>query len=99
MAATAHGSALFEAVVYLAAALVCVPLFARLKIGAIIGYLAAGLLIGPYVLGMVADTGAVTGLAELGVVMVMFVIGLSCVRRASGPCERTSSASARRRWR
>lgn len=76
MAATAHGSALFEAVVYLAAALVCVPLFARLKIGAIIGYLAAGLLIGPYVLGMVADTGAVTGLAELGVVMVMFVIGL-----------------------
>lgn len=75
-AATVHGSALFEAVVYLAAALVCVPLFARLKIGAIIGYLAAGLLIGPHVLGVVADTQTVTGLAELGVVMVMFVIGL-----------------------
>ncbi len=74
--ATTHGGALYDTVVYLAAALVCVPLFARLKIGAIIGYIAAGLLIGPHVLGVVADTEAISSLAELGVVMVMFVIGL-----------------------
>ncbi len=65
-----------DAVVYLAAAVVIVPLFARMKLGAVLGYLAAGILIGPSVLGLVANPQSTLGFAEFGIVMLLFVIGL-----------------------
>ncbi len=67
---------LLDAVVYLAAVVVLVPLFARLKLGAVLGYLAAGVVIGPGVLGLVADVEGISGLAEFGIVLLLFVIGL-----------------------
>lgn len=69
-------SYLRDALVYLAAAVVCVPLASRLKLGSVLGYLAAGCLIGPCVLGLVSDVHAIMHFAELGVVLMLFVIGL-----------------------
>ena len=65
-----------EALVFLAAAVVFVPLAARLGLGSVLGYLIAGAAIGPWGLGLVADTEATRTLAELGVVLMLFVIGL-----------------------
>ena len=67
---------LFDALIYLAAAVVCVPLASRYKLGSVLGYLAAGCLIGPHVLGLVQDVEAIMSFAELGVVLMLFVIGL-----------------------
>jgi monovalent cation:proton antiporter-2 (CPA2) family protein len=67
---------LINAVIYLAAALVAVPLFERLRLGAILGYLAAGIAIGPWGLGIISDPTDTLHLAELGVVMLLFLIGL-----------------------
>jgi len=72
---------LFQATVYLAAAVIAVPLAARLGLGSVLGYLAAGLLIGP-VLGIVVDTEDVRHFAEFGVVMMLFLIGLELEPRA-----------------
>ncbi|MET0545007.1 MAG: monovalent cation:proton antiporter-2 (CPA2) family protein [Caulobacterales bacterium] len=60
----------------LAAAVVAVPLFKRLGLGSVLGYFAAGALIGPFGVGAVQDAHAVASVAELGVVMLLFVIGL-----------------------
>jgi len=65
-----------EVLIYLAAAVICVPLATRLGIGAILGYLAAGALVGPWGLALVGDVAATQNLAELGVVLMLFVIGL-----------------------
>ena len=67
---------LAEAVAYLAAVVVLVPLFTRLGLGAVLGYLAAGILIGPSVLALVKDPESASQLAEYGIVMLLFVIGL-----------------------
>ncbi len=67
---------LANAIVYLAAAVVCVPLASRLRLGSVLGYLAAGCLIGPYGLRLVADATATMHFAEIGVVLMLFVIGL-----------------------
>jgi len=69
-------TALRDAVAYLAAVVVLVPLFARLKLGAVLGYLAAGILIGPGLLGLVTDTVGIGHIAEYGIVLLLFVIGL-----------------------
>lgn len=69
-------SLLHEAVVFLAAAVITVPLFKRLGIGAVLGYLAAGVLIGPWLLGFVRDVENILHFAELGVVLLLFIIGL-----------------------
>ena len=69
-------SALGHAVIYLAAALVAVPLAKRLGLGSVLGYLLAGVVIGPFVLGAVVESGDVMHFAEFGVVMMLFVIGL-----------------------
>lgn len=70
------GSLLVDAVVYLGAAVVCVPLASRLKLGSVLGYLTAGCLIGPSVLGIVGDPEVTLHFSEIGVVLMLFVIGL-----------------------
>ncbi len=70
------GMGLGHAVGLLAVAVAAVPLFKRFKLGAVLGYLAAGLIIGPFGIGMVQDAEAVLHVAELGVVMFLFIIGL-----------------------
>lgn len=76
MADTAGISGLGQAVVLLSAAVVAVPLFRRLGLGSVLGYLAAGLAIGPFGLRLVTDAETLLHTAELGVVMFLFVIGL-----------------------
>ncbi len=71
------GGLLFQAVVYLAAAVVAVPVAKRLGLGSVLGYLAAGVAIGPFALGFVGEERAdVLHFAELGVVLMLFVVGL-----------------------
>ena len=71
------GTVLFQAFVYLCAAVVCVPIAKRFGLGAVLGYLVAGVLIGPHVLGTVgADGQHVMHFAEFGVVMMLFLVGL-----------------------
>lgn len=66
-----------QAIVYLAAALICVPVAKRLGMGSVLGYLLAGILIGPFVLGFVGREGEdIMHFAEFGVVMMLFLIGL-----------------------
>lgn len=73
----AHGAILLrDVVVYLAAAVVLVPLFVRFKLGAVLGYLAAGILIGPAVFGLVGNAEQTLQFAEFGIVLLLFVIGL-----------------------
>ncbi len=69
-------SILTNAIVYLAAAVICVPLASRTKLGSVLGYLAAGCIIGPFGLGLVKDPAATLHFAEIGVVLMLFVIGL-----------------------
>ncbi len=76
MAAEADGVSLTQAVVLLGAAVVAVPLFTRLKLGSVLGYLAAGLAIGPFGLRMFSDPETILHFAELGVVLFLFIIGL-----------------------
>jgi glutathione-regulated potassium-efflux system protein KefB len=71
-----EGPNLIPVVTLLAAAVIAVPLFKRLRLGAVLGYLAAGLLIGPSGLKLIADPETILHTAELGVVMFLFIIGL-----------------------
>ena len=75
MAAEGAGD-LIRVVALLGAAVVAVPLFKRIGLGAVLGYLAAGLVIGPFGLHIIHDPQAIIHLAEFGVVMFLFVIGL-----------------------
>src|SRR3954466_8267754 len=61
---------------FLAAAVIAVPIFKRVGLGAILGYLVAGIAIGPSGFRLFTDTGSILHIAELGVVMLLFVIGL-----------------------
>ncbi len=67
---------LVEAAVLLATAVVVVPLFRRFKLGAVLGYLAAGAIIGPWGMGVVPHVEATLDFAELGVVLLLFLVGL-----------------------
>ncbi|AWL11177.1 Glutathione-regulated potassium-efflux system protein KefB [Saliniradius amylolyticus] len=69
-------SAIGTGIALLGAAVVAVPIFKKLKLGAILGYLVAGLLIGPAVLNLVSDPKTLLHTAELGVVLLLFIIGL-----------------------
>lgn len=71
-----EGSLLQAAVVFLLAAVLTVPLAKRLQLGAVLGYLFAGVLIGPSVLGLIANPESVSHISELGVVLLLFIIGL-----------------------
>lgn len=65
-----------QAVLFLTAAVIAVPLFKRLGVGAVLGYLVAGMVIGPRVFGFISDVDSILHFAELGVVLLLFVIGL-----------------------
>jgi monovalent cation:proton antiporter-2 (CPA2) family protein len=68
---------LLGAFVYLAAAVIAAPLATRLGLGSVLGYLVAGMVIGPSVLGLVGREGAdVMHFAEFGVVVMLFLVGL-----------------------
>lgn len=69
-------SLLSETAIFLAAAVVLVPIFKRLKLGAVLGYLSAGLIIGPWGLRFITEVESILAFAELGVVLLLFVIGL-----------------------
>jgi monovalent cation:proton antiporter-2 (CPA2) family protein len=73
-----HGQGFFfQAFVYLAAAVVAVPIAKRLGLGSVLGYLIAGMVIGPFGLGLIGEEGEdVMHFAEFGVVMMLFLIGL-----------------------
>ena len=73
-----HGQGFFfQAFVYLAAAVVAVPLAKRLGLGSVLGYLIAGMIIGPFGLELIGEEGQdVMHFAEFGVVMMLFLIGL-----------------------
>ncbi|TXF90756.1 potassium transporter [Neolewinella aurantiaca] len=71
------GSILFEAIVFLAGAVICVPLAKRFGLSSVLGYLIAGIVIGPFLLGFVGEEGEnIMHFAEFGVVMMLFLIGL-----------------------
>ena len=70
------GPLLFSVFVFLAAACLFVPLAKRLGLGAVIGYLVAGILIGPFALGLIDDPETILHFSEFGVVMMLFLIGL-----------------------
>ena len=76
MAAEASGSELIQVVALLAAGVVAVPIFKRMGLGSILGYLAAGVVIGPFGLRIFSESEAILHVAELGVVMFLFIIGL-----------------------
>ena len=69
-------SLLGQTAVFLGAAVLAVPLSKRAGLGSVLGYLAAGAVIGPSVLGLVSDVDAILHFAEFGVVLLLFVIGL-----------------------
>ena len=71
------GDILFIAIVFLAGAVICVPIAKRFGLSSVLGYLLAGILIGPYLLGFVGEEGDdILHFAEFGVVMMLFLIGL-----------------------
>ncbi len=76
MAAEHAGPDLVSVVTLLGAAVVAVPLFKRLRLGSVLGYLAAGLAIGPFGLGLFSDPLTILHVAELGVVLFLFIVGL-----------------------
>ena len=72
-----HGQGNLELfLIFLLAAVVAVPLFRRFGLGAVLGYLVAGVAMGPFGLRLVKDPASVLGFSELGVVLLLFVIGL-----------------------
>ena len=71
------GSILFNAIVLLAGAVICVPIAKKLGLSSVLGYLLAGIIVGPYVLGFIGQEGEdIMHFAEFGVVMMLFLIGL-----------------------
>ncbi len=76
MAVEGNANDLAQVVVLLAAGVVAAPIFKRIGLGSVLGYLAAGLVIGPFGLGAFSDPQAIIHIAELGVVMFLFIIGL-----------------------
>ncbi len=74
--ANESGEFLIQSATYLGAAAIAVPVFNRLKLGSIIGYLAAGVVAGPFALNLLRQEEGVFHIAEFGVVLFLFVIGL-----------------------
>jgi monovalent cation:proton antiporter-2 (CPA2) family protein len=67
---------LIQATIYLSSAILLVPIFKKLGLGSVLGYLIAGILIGPYALKLISDSEHVLHFAEFGVVLMLFLVGL-----------------------
>ncbi len=67
---------MIDALIYMAAAVLCVPLVKRLGLGSVLGYLVAGAAIGPWGLGLISDVQSILHFSEFGVVLMLFLIGL-----------------------
>ncbi|VAW23708.1 Inner membrane protein, KefB/KefC family, partial [hydrothermal vent metagenome] len=67
---------LIDILIFLAAAIIVLPIFHRFKISPILGYMAAGILIGPSAFALIEDNDGAHALAEFGVVFLLFMIGL-----------------------
>ncbi len=65
-----------QALIYLAAGIIAVPIFKRIGLGSVLGYLVAGVAIGPWGLRLVSDPKTVLQIAEIGVVLLLFLVGL-----------------------
>lgn len=76
MAVEGLGPVIGPVVVLMGAAVIAVPLFRRMGLGSVLGYFAAGALVGPSVFGLFTDPETILHFAELGVVMFLFIIGL-----------------------
>ncbi len=75
-------STLYDLLIFFGLTIIFVPLFKRLKLGSVMGYLTAGILVGPYVLGLITEKSNILHLGEMGLVLLLFIIGqeLSPVR-------------------
>ena len=82
---------LIQALIYLGSAALIVPIAVRLGLGSVLGYLIAGCIIGPWGLRLVADAESILHFAEIGVVLMLFIIGW-------GSGVRQCSAGAHCRW-
>ena len=69
-------SLLAQIAIFLAAAVIAIPIFRRFKLGSVLGYLTAGIIIGPAALGLISSVEATENIAQFGIVLLMFVIGL-----------------------
>src|SRR5450755_1424475 len=69
-------SLLAQIAIFLAAAVIAIPIFRYFKLGSVLGYLAAGIIIGPASFGLINKIDATEHIAEFGIVLLMFVIGL-----------------------
>jgi len=76
-----HPEWIQSAIIYLSAAVICVPLFRKIGLGAILGYLVAGIVIGPSGIALISDPEKLLSLAEFGVIMLLFLIGLEIAPR------------------
>lgn len=74
--AESAGIVLEQGVIVLGAALAFVTVYRRLGIGAVLGYLTAGVLLGPYVTGVVPDGQAMIGIGDLGIALLLFLVGM-----------------------
>jgi len=75
--AAAESNFLLQSTVFLAAAVICVPIAKRLGLGSVLGYLIAGMLIGPFAIGFIGEEGEdIMHFAEFGVVIMLFLVGL-----------------------
>ena len=71
-----HGSGIIDVLWFLLASVITVPVFRRFGLSAVLGYLFVGLLLGPFGFKVISDPDSTLAISELGVVMMLFVIGL-----------------------
>lgn len=94
--ASLTGDFLQSGVVFLTAAVVAVPLAQRAGLGSVLGYLLAGVAIGPWGLGLISDVNAILHFAEFGVVLLLFLIGLELNPKKTVADARSDSGPGRR---
>ncbi len=89
---------LIQALIYLGAAALIVPVAVRLGLGSVLGYLIAGCVIGPWGFRLVTDAEAILHFAEIGVVLMLFVIGLELDPQRLWKLRARCLVAARCRW-